>query len=302
MDKFEYSVVIPTRNRPEFLKDLLQTINISAKNLIEIIIVDSSDSLNDEIDTDISKLKYIHTNIRSAAIQRNIGIDKVSTKAKFIFFLDDDVLIEKNYFEKLINSIHESNSIGASGVAVNLKKSSKREKSEGIIGLYKKFFLLESNTDGKLLKSAVNIPCRLDSRHQSSLIEVDWLIGCAAWKTSVFTKLRFEESFRGQSLGEDLLFSNKAKSLGKIIVDKKIIINHRESDIERPNPYDFYKMWVFNRYKISKELHLSTLNLAFHWANYGTFIMNIVKIQKNYLINIRILMGMISGYREILKG
>lgn len=302
MDEIKYSIVIPTRNRPQFLEDLLKTINMSVENLIEIIIIDSSDSLNNKFHSNISKIKYIHTNIKSAAVQRNIGIDKVSSKAKFIFFLDDDILIEEDYFGKLIQSINESGSIGASGIAINLNSSSKRKNPKGLTGLYKKIFLLDSNIEGKLLKSAINIPCRRDSKRQSSLMEVDWLIGCAAWKTSAFTNLRFEESFKGQSLGEDLLFSNKAKKLGKLMVNKNVIINHRESDIERPNPYNFYKMWILNRYKISNQLNLSPFNLAFHWANFGTLVMNIVKKQKNYSINIRILLGIMSGYKEILKG
>jgi GT2 family glycosyltransferase len=302
MDEIKYSIVIPTRNRPQFLEDLLKTINMSAENLIEILIIDSSDSLNNKFDSNISKIKYIHTKIKSAAIQRNIGIDKVSTEAKFIFFLDDDVLIDADYFGNLIESINESGAIGASGIAINLNNYSKRKNSTGLTGLFKKFFLLDSNIEGKLLKSAINIPCKLDSKCQSSLIEVDWLIGCAAWRSSAFTTLRFEESFNGQSLGEDLLFSNKAKNLGKIVVNKNVIINHRESDIERPNPYNFYKMWVLNRYKISNQLNLSPLNLAFHWANFGTLVMNIVKKQKNYSVNIRILLGIMSGYKEILKG
>ena len=302
MDEIKYSIVIPTRNRPQFLDDLLKTINMAVENLIEIIIIDSSDNLNNKFNSNISKIKYIHTNIKSAAAQRNIGIDKVSSKAKFIFFLDDDVLIEEDYFPKLIKSINESGSIGASGIAINLNSSVKRKNPGGLIGLYKKIFLLDSTIEGKLLKSAINIPCRRDSKRQTSLIEVDWLIGCAAWKSSVFTNLRFEESFKGQSLGEDLLFSNKAKNLGKLIVNKNIIINHRESDIERPNPYSFYKMWVLNRYKISKQLNLSPFNLAFHWANFGTLVMNIAKKQITYSINIRILLGIMSGYKEILKG
>lgn len=302
MDQIKYSIVIPTRNRPHFLEDLLKTINTSSENLIEIIIIDSSDSINSKFDLNTSKIRYIHTNIKSAAVQRNIGINKVSTKAKFIFFLDDDVLIEEDYFGKLIESINESGAIGASGIAINLNSSSKRKTPKGLIGLYKKFFLLDSNIEGKLLKSAINIPCLRDSKSQPSLIEVDWLIGCAAWKTSVLANLRFEETFKGQSLGEDLLFSNRAKNLGKIIVNKNVIINHRESDIERPSQYNFYKMWVLNRYKISEQLDLSPFNLAFHWANFGTLLMNIVKKQKKYSINISTLLGIMSGYKEILKG
>jgi GT2 family glycosyltransferase len=226
----------------------------------------------------------------------------VSKNSQYIFFLDDDVLIKGDYFEELKILISQSDVIGGSGLAINLTKSLERRKPEGLKGLYKKIFLLDSKVDGKLLKSAINIPCRIKNKSALSIKEVDWLIGCSVWKISAFDKLRFEETFYGQSLGEDLLFSYKAKALGKLLVNTDILINHRESDNERPNEHDFYKMWILNRYEISKQLRLSPLNIAFHWANFGTLMINIVKRQTKYRTNISVVCGIINGYKEILSG
>jgi GT2 family glycosyltransferase len=270
-------------------------------HLIEIIIIDSSDHIDKNLQSAKTKVSYIHTEIKSAAKQRNLGIDKVSKNTEFTFFLDDDVVIKNDYFETLMQSILESSAIGASGVAINLNKSIIRNKPKGVTGLFKKFFLLDSKKDGKLLKSAINIPCRSDNQSQSPILEVDWLIGCAAWRTPVIKKLRFEESFTGQSLGEDVLFSSKSKSLGKIIVNRNVLINHMESEEERPNQYEFYKMWVRNRYEISKQLKLSFANISFHWANIGTILLNILKKQNNYNTNLLILRGILNGYKEIIK-
>lgn len=300
MNENAFSIIIPTRNRPQFLHDLLETIDKNYEDLIEIIIVDSSDELNKSVNLSNLKIRYIYSNVRSAAEQRNIGIEQVSKNARYIFFLDDDVLINNDYFKKLINLISQPNVIGGSGIAINSTKLVERTRPNGLKGLYKKIFLLDSHKDGKLLKSAINVPWRFGDGSQAPVFEADWLIGCAVWKISVFEKFRFEKSFKGQSLGEDLLFSNKAKSLGKLLVDHNILINHREAKIERPNGHDFYKMWILNRYEISNQLKLSPLNLAYHWANLGTLILNIIKKQKNYKINLSILSGIVNGYIEIL--
>jgi glycosyltransferase involved in cell wall biosynthesis len=302
MNKNKYSVVIPTRNRKKLLADLLNTIDTLDENLIEILIIDSSDFPNETINSKNPKIKYFHSEIKSAAAQRNIGIDRVSKNAEYIFFLDDDVLINDKYFKELIGLVSRSDVIGGSGIAVNFNNSVERKKPKGLVGLYKKLFLLDSNIDGKLMRSAINIPYRKNNKPQLSIMEVDWLIGCAIWKISVFDKLRFEESFHGQSLGEDLLFSHKAKALGKLLVNKDILINHRESNNERPNRHDFYKMWILNRYEISKQLELSPLNLAFHWANFGTFFLNVFKKQNNYSTNLNILNAIFIAYKELLKG
>jgi GT2 family glycosyltransferase len=298
MSELNYSIIIPTRNRHELLQNLIQSINLLDENLIKIIIVDSSDDENKSLFLKNSKISYIYTNIRSASIQRNIGIKSLPLESKLTFFLDDDVKIEKNYFDELIKTLLGKNAIGVSGLAINTKNEFTREIPHGVIGNIKKIFLLDSVHDGKLLKSAINIPCRQNSKGKTNVVEVEWLIGCALWKNEIFKYLNFENSFIGQSLGEDLLFSNLATRYGKIAVNKAIKMDHHESMIGRPDEYEFYKMWVRNRYLISKKLKLSPLNIAFHWSNIGK-ILALVFYEKNN--NQKAIFGLCAGYWCILR-
>jgi glycosyltransferase involved in cell wall biosynthesis len=272
MSEVKYSIVIPTRNRPHLLHNLIKEIDIQNRNLLEIIIIDSSDTPNSNDYLNETKICYVHTKIRSAAIQRNIGIKLISSESKNTFFLDDDVRIDSDYFEQLNNVLQNTNAIGASGVALNLMNKNKRPIPAGINGLLKRLFLLDSKMEGKVLKSAVNIPCRLDEPIYEILSEVEWLIGCAVWNNKIFKIMKFNEKFLGQSVGEDLLFSCQASQYGKLIVHKRVILNHMESEIERPNKEAFFKMWIRNRYVISKRMNLSPLNIAFHWAKFGKII------------------------------
>lgn len=298
MNDYKFSIIIPTKNRLNLVKNLVSKIDTNLNNLLQVIIVDSSDKNNSYHFLKKPKIKYIHTKHKSAAIQRNIGIESLSKNAEFIFFLDDDVEIQKSYFDDLMQDIIINEAIGASGLAINSAIEFSRLPPKGAIGAIKRLFLLDSKIEGKLLRSAVNIPCRKNQESESNIKQVDWLIGCAAWKKEIIERIKFEETFQGQSIGEDVLFSNKARKFGKIIVDKTVILDHAESKIERPNEYEFYKMWVINRNFISKQLRLSPLNLASHWSNLGKIIHIIFSQKKN---KIRAISGILDGYRVLIR-
>ena len=127
--------------------------------------------------------------------------------------------------------------------------------------------MLDSLVDGKLLKSGVNIPIR---KFKDGVYESDWLIGCSLWNYEKVKGIRFEQDFYGSSLGEDVIFSVKAKRDGKLLVDSNVILEHLESEIQRPDKTEFWKMWVTNRFRlISNQPNPIISKAAFVWANLG---------------------------------
>lgn len=231
--------------------------------------VDSSDVelTPPDFDKTETKFSYIYTNIRSAAEQRNIGKRSLSSEIDFIAFLDDDILIERDYLSKLLDIFATSDVVGASGVAINRKLSTRRSKPFGLSGFVHKLFFLDSNKDGSLLKSGINIPIRSEKPEDKV---VDWLIGCAMWRSVSINDLEFEKDFKGQSLAEDVIFSVRAGKRGKLITNPSIIINHYESEIERPNKVAHYQMWVVNRRRLIQVMGGGLARLfAFHLANLG---------------------------------
>jgi glycosyltransferase involved in cell wall biosynthesis len=292
------SIIVPTRNRPNLLKDLLESLN-GIDNDFEIIVVDSSDTpIQDEFKPLNCSLIYIHTNIKSAAIQRNIGLDNLSPKSEFVFFLDDDVRIPTNYFEDLIQLLREFKAVGASGIAVNLNKNIIRAKPSNLIGFLHRMFLLDSMDDGKLLKSGVNIPCRKGSVEN---VESEWLIACSVWKTDFIKETRFEKDFMGASLAEDVIFSVKMRKKGKLVTTTKILLNHFEDPNGRPNSREFWKMWVINRLRVIRSANFGIIGyLAYSWANLGQTLVFILGLLRRKPGSTLSLMGIIDGYKHIL--
>lgn len=298
----EISVVIPTRNRPELLKRLLIALQNQSLCANQIIVVDSSDEmlrLHLDIKEEPPGTTFVYTDIRSAAIQRNIGMDHVSRNCEYLFFLDDDVLPRPDYLERIASSLSKNDVIGVSGLAINPKTTRVREKPSGLAGFAQRIFLLDSKDDGKLLMSGVNIPLR----HGIGIPqEVDWLIGCAGWKFSRIRDLRFENDFYGQSLAEDVIFSAQAKKLGKLITDPSVVLSHDESEIGRASKQDHWEMWMMNRWRLIKVANFGLLGMAaFWWSSFGQFaIFLLSKLVKgdDYLASAR---GILYGARNVVR-
>ena len=298
----EISVVIPTRNRPELLKRLLIALQNQNLPANQIIVVDSSDELL-RLPQDKKAIPpvttFVYTEIRSAAIQRNIGIEQVSHNCEYLFFLDDDVLPHPDYLERITSSLSKKDVIGVSGLAINPKATRVRLKPSGLAGFVQRIFLLDSKHDGKLLMSGVNIPLRHGTRIPQ---EVDWLIGCAGWQFSRIKDLRFENDFYGQSLAEDVIFSAQAKKLGKLITDPSVVLSHDESEIGRASSQDHWEMWMMNRWRLIKLQHFGLRGVvAFWWSSLGQLVIFLlIKLIKgdNYLPSAR---GILYGARNVVR-
>ena len=266
---FQLAVVIPTRNRPTDLTNLLSCLEDQEGLINQVIIIDSSDNNDSERICRQSKLplEYNHTDVKSAAIQRNIGISKVDFKTTHVGFLDDDVRIEPDYFLRLVHELTEKNAVGISGIALNPLAFSLRTKPKGAVGRFYRLFLLDSLIDGKLLSSGVNVPVR---DYEGCTVEVDWLIGCSVWNFQNIKDLRFEEDFFGQSLGEDVIFSYLASRRGVLLTNPSVLITHYESAVGRPGFVEFYRMWTRNRYRLIQNMDLGVLGRASYvWSNLG---------------------------------
>jgi glycosyltransferase involved in cell wall biosynthesis len=104
------SIVIPTRNRSQFLQKSLSQLphNFLNSNEVELIVVDdgsdqNNKSSNYEICSSINYCQYIYKQFGSAPKARNYGFS-IST-GKNIWFLDDDDYITEKTFYQVINHL-----------------------------------------------------------------------------------------------------------------------------------------------------------------------------------------------------
>lgn len=269
------TIVIPTFNRHSLLRELLIKLH-SLTYIDAVIVVDSSENALTNIPHFTNfKFKYIRSEIASAAVQRNIGIEATDVTCNYLAFLDDDVIPSETYFQNLISELEAENFVGISGLAINSNKFSNSPRVKRTKSVFHRLFLLDSDVQGKLLLSGVNVPVRIPNRGACS---VDWLIGCSIWKYERIGNTRFEKDFIGASLGEDVIFSFRMSKKGKLAVHSNVILNHLESDIERVQGIEFWEMWMKYRFRLvevrgKKKSHLA----AYWWSSIGQFLILLLK-------------------------
>lgn len=242
--KARFAIVIPTLNRHSYLDQLLENISKLLTQPILVVIVDASENAF------ISKcsnrnIKVIASSIRSAAIQRNMGIEyltRMNLDIDYLAFLDDDVRVSTDYFQRIHKTFEKfPQAVGVSGIAIsNSERRISQNRLWTLLGL--------TGEDGSLTSAAINIPVR----NTTSQVEVDWLIGCSVWKWNIVRSLEFQRDFLGQSVFEDVLFSVEASYFGKLIVNPKIVVEHLLAEEERPDSFNHYRSWVINRYRLKR--------------------------------------------------
>lgn len=292
--------------RPQPTMNLLQSIGQQSINPLEILIIDGSpdtktESIMESLNTPLN-IKYVKVdNInRGLTKQRNVGISHLHPSSEIIFFLDDDVLLESDFFEKMLLTFSDPYVIGCDGLITNechwitiqpqtslplfsqqLDKYylplSARDRFRAFIGLF------------PLHLQPGKIP--LYSHGKSSLpptgkcYEVDHIMGgITAYRKSIFNHIQFSTFFEGYGLYEDYDFSVRANLYGKLITNTAARLSHHHAESGRPNTYKFGKMVVRNGWYVWRlkhpypgwlnilKWHLITLLLAlFRLSNIFTF-------------------------------
>ena len=99
------SVIIPTYNRKQFLRDTLHSLSEQTFpfSRFEVIIVDdgSTENAQDILTEEYPfKISYLQQTNQGDAIARNTGA--LNSTADFLVFLDDDILVSKNYLAAIV--------------------------------------------------------------------------------------------------------------------------------------------------------------------------------------------------------
>jgi glycosyltransferase involved in cell wall biosynthesis len=281
------AIVIPTLNRHERLLTLLNALDNQDLSPSLVIVVDASEEDRKYPHTSF-KLIPIHSTNKSAAQQRNIGLDWLSKQAEYTdicLFIDDDVVLERSYIRRVSSLLLESQAIGVSGIAVGKSESfTKNSFFFNLLGI--------TGSPGSVTKAAINIPVR----NNEEPLEAEWLIGCSAWKYPVISDLRFQRDFEGQSIFEDVLFSIEASKRGELIVDSTIKFRHDLDESGRPDRRNYFAQWISNRYRLRQIDRAKFSLFRFLLANLA-FGLKTILIERD----ISAFLGVIEGHLRLVR-
>jgi len=286
--------------RPEALLKLLKTVTIQSLYPDEILIIDGSTNDLTQIvvkETKFENLKYFKVSDKERGLtkQRNFGIERVGESMDIICFLDDDTILDSNYFKNLKDVFNSDISItGVGGIATNENNWKKNtldyydfKKYINLDGFHVKLghrHVLRNNLGlgsdqlpGIMPKFSNGISCGYPLTGKT--YEVDLLIGMSmSFRKKVVDNIKFSTYFEGYGLYEDADFSLRALTYGKNVLATNVLLEHHHNAAGRPNKFKYGKMVTRNGWYVWRIKYPSpNLKARFKW-NAIAFVLMLIRI------------------------
>ena len=260
-----FSLIICTYQRPQSLLKLLNSVEEQALYPSQIIIVDGSTDNKTKAALEkrnIENLEYylVLERDRGLTRQRNFGIKKVADNSGITCFLDDDVVLLQDYFEKLIGTyIKYPNALGVGGYILDDKIEWSKVVDDKIdfdelefdgwkrkLGsrnvLRKKLNLLSDRPPGFMPEFSHGFSTSF-LPPSDKIYSVEFFMGgVSSYKSEILSKIGFSEYFEGYGLYEDLEFCLRLSKTGSLYLNTAAKLYHYHENSGRPNQFKYGKM------------------------------------------------------------
>ncbi len=264
-----FSLIICTYKRAVPLLKLLLSVKEQTLYPNEILIIDGSPDDETKKSLEHNSLQNLHyfkvsEQDRGLTKQRNFGISKVNKESEIVCFLDDDTILDPNYFEEIIKTYQiYPEALGVGGYITN-------ETHWTEVGTSFKPTINEFYYDGYKRKDGSRFVLRkklgLDSNKppgflpefshgrsigflppSQKIYEVEQLMGgVSSFRKVVFQQFQFSTYFEGYGLYEDADFTLRVSKTGKLFVNTAAKLEHHHDASGRPSLYNYGKMVVRN--------------------------------------------------------
>lgn len=275
--------------RPKPLLKLLQSVQEQTLYPDEILIVDGSKNQETEMilkENQFDNLIYylVSDSDRGLTKQRNFGIFRVNSSSEIVCFLDDDTVLEPDYFKELIKtySIYPE-ALGVGGYISN-------ETQWNFVGENYNAAINEFYFDGWkrkessrfILRKKLNLDSDCPPGYSSlyshgrsvgflppsgKVYEVEMFMGgVSSFRKKVFETVQFSTYFEGYGLYEDADFTLRLAKKGKLYLNTTARLNHYHDASGRPNLYQYGKMVVRNGWYVWRVKNAKpSLNAKIKW-------------------------------------
>ena len=320
------SVIIPTYNREEHLKNCLSALLNQRKVPYEILVIDNSSNYNaqkvaDNIKSEFDKkeifLYYFKNAENSGATARNLGA--FHAKGDLIAFLDDDVILDANYYEEIEKVFLEyPDALGVHGYNKRVNKSYQKMKSsfsQSLVYKFEKLFMVSSffeEAQSRVLPSlCVTNPTPPGF---NSIVQSEWVSTCAGvFSKRVFPKFHFDSQFMKYSWNEYVdfsysIFKENQKSLFVIPQAKYIDVETTQGRL--PLKELIYMSEVYDMYIFLRRFDMTYKNILIYvWSKFGRMAYNIIRILIRHPKNIKLILDclyapvyVLLNFSKIKKG
>ena len=276
-DYEDFCILIPTRNRPREVEKLLTSIQKSTLQAVQVIVVSSGKEVSDIVEKFSLDLEitYIHTEISGQINQKKAGILAINPRAKWVVFMDDDLLVLPDTFEQAFGCIYGVSSNTQrelAGIGFGLPVTSRFNDRGKFSQSVARLFGINNQPAGYVLSNG-HATSYLE---QQSAVETTWLNGASMWRVEETSSYGSHGISSNYAACEDLIFSypvGKKKSLiycPNAKLDFQVI---EKTNFENPAIYIAALYW---RYFFILE-HQEFSTLRFNVAQLGRLIFGILQ-------------------------
>jgi GT2 family glycosyltransferase len=274
----KFTLIICTYMRPKPLSDLLESVNLQTVYPDDILIIDGSrDAETAKMlqQKEYRNLQYflVSDSDRGLTRQRNFGIAKVSDATEMVCFLDDDTILEPQYFEQILKTYQlHPEALGVGGyitnedswmevgqnytVRLNEFYYDGWKKKDGSRFIARKKFGLDADTKPGFLPEFSHGRSISFLPPSGKIYEVEQLMGgVSSFRKPVFEKFSFSHYFEGYGLYEDADFTLRLSKTGKLYINTAARLGHYHDSSGRPNQYSYGKMVVRNGWYVWRVKH-----------------------------------------------
>lgn len=196
----DLTVLIPTKDRPQKVKNLLESIALQSVKCGRIILVNGGAPIDEVVFQyqGILPIECYQCYPPGQLNQRNFGIRLLDENTKLVACFDDDIELDFYAFEKMLNFWNQVDE-NTAAVAFNIVNAPPHKHT-----WYKQLMCISGKNAGAILKSGFNTS--LASVGQN--LKVEWVPGGATvWRKDILINHRHLSTYSKWASCEDLIFS-----------------------------------------------------------------------------------------------
>ena len=200
-DSRKITFIIPTKDRPDILRNCLQSLSDQAEYVGEVVVVASGLNVEEVVSGFSEKMnvKYIHSDVAGQIVQRNIGKRELTDDTELVGFLDDEIVLEEDALKIMID-FWERAEESTAGVGFNLIS----EATHPHPFLYSLLKKATGSVPGSVNRFGVSVPFN----NTPGNIRTQFLGGgYTVWRRDIIEEFSQPDILTRWAQGEDLRFS-----------------------------------------------------------------------------------------------
>ena len=259
----DLAVIIPTKDRPQKMENILGSLRDQTVACGRIIVVDGGQSVEDVVMKFAAHLpvEYYDCHPPGQIRQRNLAISKLDNRTPLVAFLDDDIVLETDAIENVLKFWSNCDPKTA-GVSFNIINNPPYRYSR-----VKALFGMSSSEQGRVLRSGYNVATTPVQKN----LQTQWLSGGATvWKFDILDSHQHTDIISRWAICEDVIFSYPIGKKYPLYVCADAKVRHEHVyDHKAKMKYFYYGRTITLWRLYFEESHPELSRLFFLWMSLG---------------------------------